>query len=436
VTDALDLALLRALREAPAASDPPPDEVLGRLAVRLAVRLAACLAPGRGGEDSAGLHRALLRRFGQPWDSGLLLLDERLRWPLLARPSTRARIAAFAERLAGPGGPLGERLALLGLVGRIHRAPAGPDLLLEAAARARTAGLAALDLSGRCQQAWEVQRSGLLGRPLLLGDLFSPLLVLGALADAGLAVDGDIAAVLAPRAAGDTRYYAEFPEMPRDADDAALLLAVARRWPQQFPGPLLVAAQEVVARALQPDGSVRVWVDETPQSWFGPRCPGVSARVLGALAGWPALVTPARLEAAWTHLEAQADAAGGFSGVHYPSRTVCTSLVVQAQIRAGIAPPAKDALAAAQGADGGWEGSPVATALALSTLAAAGALPAWTAAEGLAWLVHAQSWDGTWPAAGLFLVPSPDGSMRPFGRRLLSTALALAALTATQKVLA
>ncbi|MBI4705352.1 MAG: hypothetical protein HY744_29960 [Deltaproteobacteria bacterium] len=423
--------------------------------------LVDALSPEAPPDARAALRvrRALLRASGSPLDHAAALLDDsgRLHLALLGRPACAALVREAAIRRVGPnaGSLLGElearigRLQMAGLA-VLARAPAPVRMLAERIERAGTLGRRGLALGGGCRAAWDINRSGLLGRAKLVGDLFGPLVALEAAAQAGLDVCAPLREVAARRAGDGLRYFHDFPAMPHDTDDAAALLLAARRCGGAgvVPKDLLHQARRVLRAATGPGGGIHTWValpddDATaaPERWLGEHCAGVAGRVLWAMTGRAAARSGKRLAQSAAWLAGQADADGGFSGVFYPSRIVTTGLVVQGlgAARCWLPPEAEAALSralawlgAAQAADGSFGAGALETASAVRALAQCSALDAATAGEAAAFLVRSQRWDGCWPPDDHYLTPYPSRTVGPVGSACVSTALCLCALAAAR----
>jgi hypothetical protein len=433
------------------------------------LRLAAFidgLDPKEGAREPASIvaevQRRLLRCSGEPLAQAVALLGgfERRR-ALMGRPEAvdlaRAIGASLAERSPeAMTSVVGELMASLDrrlrklqmaeLLG--PRREAGlADELLGPLDRARSLGRRSISFDRRCREAWEIQRSGLLGRDELEGDLFVPLLVLELGARAGLDVAEPLRQVVAPRLEQGLRYYRDLPQMPNDVDDAAELLILSRLVPEVVPELLLKQARMIISLGRQPGGDLATWV-ELPgeptgwnkERWFGPSCLGVTARALRA-AALDGLWTTAQLIESVEGLVAGRDRDGGYTGVHYPSRIATTALVVMALVEvsrwtgAELTEPLGEAvrwLSGQQRPSGSMGKSSLETALAVIALGEAGELSLPVAGDAAAWLIRGQRWDGLWPGAPIFLCPYPDGSMRAFEAPMLSAAAALAALEAVR----
>jgi hypothetical protein len=322
------------------------------------------------------------------------------------------------------------------------------DRITEAQARARQA----LELHNRCRSSWEVQRSGFLGRDLLLGDLFLPLVVLDAAGQGGLDVVPALTELLASRRDDGLRYYRDCPEMPFDADvGAAVLLAARRVAPTTtLPQALLGQARTIVRAAINHQGDIATWVSLSgePESvrydnWPGQKCAAVAARVVQALCEYPCLVSLEQLSHCAETMADQVDDDGGFTGIFYPSRVVTTALTLRAlqllpptlqerprlnQVRQGC----RRWLLAQQRPDGSLGAHELDSAHALMVLAHEPAPPVAELTEGVAALVQRQKCDGTWAGADFFLCPHSTNGMSPVGNRTLTTAMALNAIATYQ----
>jgi len=423
---------------------------------------SACL-----GALQRDLHRRVLSNDRAPMDHASCLLRQGapLRWALLGHPHHSARIATRAEDLLHAVEPAHApaahaihaaleqqrtRLSWAAMTARLSQ-PDPASLLLEAMDRAETLATPAPFLRDRCQAAWEQQRAGVLGRAPLAGDLFVPLLMLEALAWAGFDHQQWVHELLSARLSQGLRYYRDCPWMPHDADDAAAVLLVAPE--HQGLDTLRDEAMEVLRIAQQPSGAIHTWVqlpghqaEPSPDSWYGQICAGVAARALRAMLACPDEFSTEQLGATTTWLQGLAESDGGFEGVYYPCRVVCTGLVVMAlaavhaldRSDGPLSATLKSAchwLMAQQDLDGSWRGGVEATASAVLALEAANSLAPPSAADAAAWLARTQQWDGSWAGGEFMLCPQGDGELGPFGNRALASAMALAALGSARRAL-
>jgi hypothetical protein len=299
------------------------------------------------------------------------------------------------------------------------------------------------------QEAWEFQCGEVFGQGAPVGDLFTPLVILEAMAAAGEDIRQPLSAAFARRRGIGIRYYRNAPRMPLDADSAAAVINAASCAAVVEPewNPILDEARAVLAAALQDDGALHTWValPGVPQDYpleqgLGFLCSGVAGRALDAILRDEKLARTLPVEAAIRWLIQRAEADGGFSAVHYPDRVVATSIVVMALVRAkgmGLLSAAQreateraiEWLSSQQRPSGRIGSGTLSTAYALWALSTAGRCSLSRVADAAAALVHAQRWDGGWPEEPYFLCPYPDGSMRPFGSASLTTAMARMALT-------
>lgn len=245
----------------------------------------------------------------------------------------------------------------------------------------------------------EIQRSGLVSKDLLRGELF-PALVHQSLTGGTEPL---------PAQAHD-RYYAELAEMPGDLDSAAAI-ALARA-----PFPLLPGALKRLRWGLA-QNPMPVWQGE---GWFGPHCPAVSGRALSAAAQHDIAVNPELLDTLaalrpWVH------------GTHYPDPVVASVLVAQGLRDQGRAHLGLERMMAS-GTVSAW--SPLAVAKVASFMG--DRLSARRQEQLLVRLIQTQRWDGSWPSSPWYLVPAMHGGMTPFGSVAINTAAALRALEVLQ----
>ena len=411
---------------------------------------------------AAVVQRALIEATSAPAEQAgcLLAQGEQRRPALLARPSAVELLRSTASLLLARTGAsdhpfavaLEKRLLALRLAG-LRYARVAPASLEEATQAAqRRAPVQAL-LADGCSAGWEIQRSGLLDRPLLHGDLFFPLIMVEAAARAGLHAAPALASIGLRRREIGLRYYRELPQMPLDADDASALLVATAACDVRDQHGLQAQARRVLAAALQADGSVHTWVElagqpapPPPDPWHGMGCAGVVARSLRALS-LPALDTgPDLLRRCAGWLAAQAAPDGSYTGSYYPSRALTTALVLEglaaAKARDALDDEGSTALQRAatwlsgqQLPTGVIGGGALDTASALLALDAAGSLPAALACAAAAFLVSSQQGDGLWPADDFVIAPRGDGQLGAAGSAPVTTLMALAGLAAAHRAL-
>ncbi|MFT5586304.1 MAG: hypothetical protein ACI9VR_003901 [Cognaticolwellia sp.] len=251
----------------------------------------------------------------------------------------------------------------------------------------------------------EIQRSGLLGHPVLHGRLFPALLFKGLLVQEQPFKSEARPNAPLPEQSHD-RYYAELPEMPGDVDSAAAI-ALAEE-----PIHLLKGALERLRWALA-QNPMPVWQGE---GWFGPHCPAVSGRALSAAAAHgipvnPALIADLSALSPWV------------KGIHYPDPVVASVLVAQGLRDQGQPHRALERMMAS---------APVSNWSVLGTAKVASfagdRLSPRRREKLLVRLVQTQRWDGSWPATPWYLVPALHGGMTVFGSSAYNTAAALRAL--------
>ncbi len=437
-----------------------------RATLELALLVDAVDPDARGSSPVAvEIRRQLLHEAGGPLDHAVCLLgDTRNRQlGLLGRPPCIRRIRSAARDLSDQIGRSSEPLLtsldshLLKLQARgltVVPSLCQPGGILESAlSRAFRIGSSALSLAEGCPDVWEIQRSGFRGVDLLIGDLFGPLVVIEALAGAGIDATELLDHVLTSRQGEGLRYY-RGKHLPNDSDDAAaLLLAVDACGSLETSHPLIDEARQVLKACRDDDGGIQSWADLPGQTlalpadeWFGPHCCAVVGRALRAMAADTGSFSVEGLVQTACWLADRADTDGGMTGIYYTKRIIATSMVVKAFAAAARRSrlPEEVAIArdravgwllAQQGPMGVFGSSALETASAMIGLATANELTAPVAAEGAAFLVSSQRWDGQWSAGDYFLTPSPQGLLKPIGWRTQTTAFALDALAAARRVL-
>lgn len=355
-----------------------------------------------------GSHAAMARVSGQSrWWTGVL-----------ADEQARLAFVSWLEAHLSTGRPDLTRLAEARLAQALWMAPPPgcPHDALDAHVRVRLEQPRHLDESG----AWEANRSGFQGHPTLTGDLFGPMVLAETIGGArGRAM---FRAVADRRPDARPVYYRELPEMPADTDDAAAIVLAAHTL-AMGPTPLIERSVRVLAGAPTEDGCVRTWVQlpDAPlpsppiAAWYGPACPGVTARALQAdrVVGIWSAATRARVE---TRLRQHVPARGPVASPHYPHPVLATALVHSALSDPHL--PTTHWLLHAPRSTAHAEAD---RALALAQTNSLGRSHA---LDALATLLALERHDGTWGGSDWFVCPHPGGELRPLRCDVVATARA------------
>lgn len=338
----------------------------------------------------------------------------------------------------------------MGVLVTVEDAQSPKSHFLRSVKRAVDLGWSALDLSERCSSAWEVQRSNFLGREELVGDLFTPLVVVDFVSQTGRDVESLLREVNEARVSDGIRYYRECHEMPYDIDDAAAMIIAVHCAPGVVAESLVETARRVIEHASCDGGCLSTWVvlddnrvEPPPEKWFGNTCVGAAARALRA-AAIDDIWSRSRLRETMKWFLSLRDDDGGFTSVHYPSRVATTSLAVEALVKlekrlgqevGEVVDETAQWLERQQNPSGGIGENALETAMAVLALHSARKLSEYSAADAAAFLIKSQRWDGRWPDAPFFLCPYPTGQMGRFGRSAITTAAALTALNVIEAML-
>lgn len=299
------------------------------------------------------------------------------------------------------------------------------------------------------RDVWEVQRWGFLGVPRLEGSLFTPMLVLEALQAAETDIRAPLANLLTRRLEDGWHYYAGAPEIPTDTDDLGQILQLIALSGHD-PGDSLETPLQLLEANLDASGSCPTWLcdagyprEHVEASWFGNHCAGVMANLYYGLACYAPAGEPGAKLRAWSEqglkylIDSYDTERDAFPAAHYPSETYVAYLVSRLCRRLKQRPACllafEQKLRDRQRLDGSWQGSALETAFALLYLASldSPAEPSNATVRGLHYLVDTQDYDGSWPAAPLFIRPGRDGAYETFAHAKLTTAFVLRALVAS-----
>lgn len=300
------------------------------------------------------------------------------------------------------------------------------------------------------KDAWEVQRWGFLGEPILIGNLFNPLLILETLLDNGHDINPELETLLSRRLEDGWHYYTDSYKIPPDTDDLAQILQLVGRTGLTQARSALEGPLQVLSANLQSLGFCPTWLcdeqrykrEEVDQAWFGNTCPGVMANLYYGLQMYDPHRWHDAVQQGTRALIEQADAEqGGWQGVHYPGYLYASYLVQRLLVKLNIEDSSQDKLferlLAEQSLDGSWQQQPQTTAFALlllNTQTSRRQALSSVRLRAVTYLLDAQDYDGSWAGSDLFVRPGRDGAYERFSHPKIATAFVLRALQLEQAV--
>jgi geranylgeranyl pyrophosphate synthase len=299
------------------------------------------------------------------------------------------------------------------------------------------------------QDVWEVQRWGFLNEPVLIGNLFNPLLVLESLMDAGQDIKPELENILKRRLEDGWHYYSQSLKIPPDSDDLGQILQLVARNVLPDLEPLLGTPLQVLESNLEPNGFCPTWLcdeihhtrAEVSKAWFGNACPGVMANLYYGLAHYDQTRYSAQIDQGIRYLIEQFDAdKAQWPDVYYLSPLYVAYLISRLMAYQGVFHPCLEAVQARvlseQSLDGSWFQAPQSTAFALLFLLSLPAeqrsLSLQAQKKALIYLVDTQDYDGSWPGEDFFIRPGREGAFEAFSHPKLCTAFVLRALAKGQ----
>ena len=144
------------------------------------------------------------------------------------------------------------------------------------------------------RESWEVQRTGVWGQELLVGDVFSRALIAEVLARRDRAAPGQVEAILEQYRENGWRYYRDFKALPPDIDDIAQSIRLLKyaAWDEETKRDYLETPLRWLAANRAPDGGFPVWltneIEDIPEGgWValgGEHCLACEANLIDALA--------------------------------------------------------------------------------------------------------------------------------------------------------
>jgi hypothetical protein len=315
--------------------------------------------------------------------------------------------------------------------------------------------LAFLLFDPECRESWEVQRTGVWDREVLLGDVFSRALVVETLAQQGKAAPGQVESVLEQYRQNGWRYYRDFKALPPDIDDLAQAIRLLRwtAWDESARQRYLETPLCWLEANRAADRGFPVWLtegiqDQPAAGWVdlgGARCLACEANLLAALA---------ECGQARTRLWVQEGILGllrrwedqGYSGVYYYKPACAAAILARClarlcrqewleqetirSLQGRLHELAQDqSRAPLAGEDS------LSMASRLQSAAQVPKLSRDFAGRGISLLLGRQSYDGGWEAVDFFRCPGPAGRTGWHRGRLLTTAAAARTLALLQNLI-
>jgi len=297
------------------------------------------------------------------------------------------------------------------------------------------------------REAWEIQRTGVLGQKLLIGDLFSRSLVLEVLAEQGRVEPGLVEEILSQFQQNGWRYYRDFKAMPPDIDDVAQAVHLLpwTSWDQATRREYLKTPLRWLEANRTSDGGFPVWltegIDDRPGAdwdYLGiTRCIACEANLLMALEKSDIMEVREWISEGIKNLLDRWEVQG-YNAVHFYKPAYTTFILARCfewlQKKPWIAPDVSRRLRhhrqhmAADAVDSSrsgvaWE-NPLTAAATVLALLHASEPPQDIISQGVLLLEQQQSFDGGWEVVDFFSCPGPSGQGIGWHRsRLLTTAV-------------
>lgn len=326
-----------------------------------------------------------------------------------------------------------------------HPTPPPPDL-----SASQERGLDFLAFDPGYRESWEIQRTGVWGQKILIGDLFSRSLIVETLAAQGRATPAQVEDLLLQYRENGWRYYRDFKPLPPDIDDIAQTIRLLRwtSWGDDQKRAYLETPLRWLRANRAADGSFPVWlteeIEDRPASgWIplgGNRCIACEANLLEALAECGESECSEWTEVGVNGLLKRWEEEG-LNAVYYYKPEYAAFLLARSfahfqaleRIDAGMRDRLSRALEriSTAAADHVLAGNDSLTiAAGILTLKLAPSPPGDVIIRGLSLLQQRQSFDGGWEAAELFRCPAANSQNIGWHQsRLLSAATAMRALT-------
>ena len=308
-----------------------------------------------------------------------------------------------------------------------------------------------LSFDPQCRESWEVQRTGVWGRELLIGDVFSRALVVEVLAELDKVAPGQVEEVLNRYRENGWRYYRDFKALPPDIDDIAQAIRLLQyaRWDEETKRAYLATPLQWLASNRAADGSFPVWlteeIEDRPEGgWIplgGRRCLACEANLLEALSRCPG-VTDGWIAAGITSVLDRWKEQR-YSGIYYYKPAFGACVLARCFARClelnGLSPRIRETLSHELPALSAFHAPSAAApdhlslAAGLQVSAFARAPSPESVSRDVAALMASQSFDGGWESTGFFRCPgASQRGIGWHGGRLLTTAQIVRALALFQ----
>lgn len=306
-----------------------------------------------------------------------------------------------------------------------------------------------LTMPNTLENTWEIQRWGFLDEPILIGNVFTPALVLETLLEFEINIDTEIKNLMALKGEKGWCYYSNTNKIPTDSDVLGQLMNLVGRtntvenYKKLFNEPI-----EILKQNIDPNGRCATWFDdglnhnkkEIEETWYGNDCLGVMANAYYGLYLFdkekymPLIKNGVAFIINNLPTEKNNYAKGSYYTYYYMFYVV-SRLINTLGIKAENLEKLKKQLEIDQLLNGSWNNSSQDTAFALLgllTFAEVDKLSIKTASK---YLADTQNYNGGWSEEDLFICPGKNGTLIYYKNPQVTSAFCLRSLVYANRFL-
>ncbi|MFN8672887.1 MAG: polyprenyl synthetase family protein [Candidatus Sericytochromatia bacterium] len=299
------------------------------------------------------------------------------------------------------------------------------------------------------KDTWEIQRWGFLEEPILIGNLFTPALVLETLLEFDFDIKSYIEDFMKLKGEYGWCYYSNTQKLPTDSDLLGQLLNVTVRSGEMNKYEILFNEPlKILQKNIEPSGKCPTWLsddinhtkDKIENTWFGNECLGVMANLYYGLYLFDKNKYEKIIKNGVDYIEKSFPldknlySKDSYYNYYYMFYSV-SRLINALNFNIPSLNKIKDNLLKEQLLNGSWNNSSQDTALVLLGLLSFNDTEKIVMKTASKYLTETQKYDGSWEGEDLFVCPGKDGRTDFYKNAKVTSAFCLRALNYSKKFL-
>ncbi len=306
--------------------------------------------------------------------------------------------------------------------------------------KARIMALEHVTTDSLFRDTWEIQRWGFLDEPLLLGNLFTPALILETLLETNVNIDATLKYLLSLKGEKGWHYYTNTTKIPTDTDDLGQLLSLVGKIKDFKSYSLFHVPLKLLELNIEASGKCPTWIfdqdlfqqEDIEKKWFGNECIAVMSNLYHGLYQFDKEKYKELILKGISYILSKFDKSqNGWVGTHYKEYFTfyqVSRLLNTVNIKHKFMELAKNKILKEQRLDGSWNSSPQDTTFALLGLLTFNDIDPLVIKSGLIFLKDSQKYDGGWDGEDLFICPGIEGRYVYYKNSKVTTSFCLRAI--------